>query len=88
MQFDVAEGVGLVAGAIGSFAFAPQALKILRDKSAEDVSAATYTMVCTGAALWLAYGILKQSPSIILWNAVCVALAGSVLVLKLRLRGR
>lgn len=87
MQFDLAEGVGLVAGAIGSFAFAPQALKILRDKSAEDVSAVTYTMVCTGAILWLAYGVLRQSPSIILWNGVCVVLAGAVLILKLRLRG-
>lgn len=87
MQFDIAEGIGLVAGAIGSFAFAPQALKILKDRSAEDVSATTYTMVCSGAALWLIYGIMKGSPSIMLWNVVCVMLAGAVLLLKLRLKG-
>jgi MtN3 and saliva related transmembrane protein len=84
-MIDAAEGVGLVAGAIGSFAFAPQALKILKEKRAEDVSTLTYAMVCSGAALWLAYGVMKQSPSIMLWNAVAVALAGSVLILKLRL---
>jgi MtN3 and saliva related transmembrane protein len=88
VQLDMAEGIGLIAGAIGSFAFAPQALKILRDNSAEDVSAVTYSMVCGGALLWFAYGVMKGSPAIMLWNAVAVVLAGAVLILKFRLRGR
>lgn len=88
MLIDMAEAIGLVAGAIGSLAFAPQALKILRDKKAADVSGVTYAMVCGGAFLWFVYGVVKGSPSIMLWNGVCMMLAGAVLVLKLRLKSR
>ena len=84
MQSDAVELLGLVAGFIGAFAFAPQAFKILRDRDASSVSALTYAMVFSGALLWGAYGVLRQAPSIILWNAVAAALAALVLVLKLR----
>lgn len=84
MQTDLAEGLGLIAGFIGAFAFAPQAFKIIRDRDAAGVSALTYTMVLTGALLWGAYGVLRAAPSIVLWNAVAAALAATVLILKLR----
>lgn len=84
MQSDAAEALGLVAGFIGSFAFAPQALKIIRDRDGQNVSALTYTMVLVGALLWMGYGFLRAAPSIVLWNMVASLLAGLVLVLKLR----
>ena len=83
MLVDPTEGLGLVAGFIGSFAFAPQAFKIVRDRDAANVSALTYAMVLTGAVLWGAYGVFRGAPSIILWNAVAASLAALVLVLKL-----
>lgn len=84
MQSDAAEVLGLVAGFIGSFAFAPQALKIIRDRDGQNVSALTYTMVLIGALLWMGYGLMRAAPSIVLWNCVAASLAGFVLVLKLR----
>lgn len=84
MQSDSTELLGLVAGFIGAFAFAPQAFKIIRDRDASGVSALTYGMVLTGALLWGTYGLLRGAPSIIIWNAVAAALAGLVLILKLR----
>jgi MtN3 and saliva related transmembrane protein len=87
MQSDVVEGLGLIAGFIGAFAFAPQAFKILRDQDASSVSALTYAMVLTGALLWGAYGMLRGAPSIIIWNAVAAGLAAMVLILKLRRPG-
>jgi MtN3 and saliva related transmembrane protein len=81
---DSTEALGLVAGFIGAFAFAPQAFKIIRDRDAANVSALTYTMVLAGALLWLAYGVLRAAPSIVIWNLVAAALAGVVLTLKLR----
>lgn len=84
MQFDLAEMVGLVAGFVGAFAFAPQAFKIVRDGDASGVSALTYAMVLAGALLWGTYGVLRGAPSIMLWNAVAAALAAMVLVLKFR----
>ncbi len=84
MQSDFAEGLGLVAGFIGAFAFAPQAFKIVRDRDASGVSGLTYAMVLTGALLWGAYGVLRGAPSIMLWNAVAAGLAATVLILKVR----
>ncbi|MBP6689592.1 MAG: hypothetical protein KA153_06350 [Hyphomonadaceae bacterium] len=84
MQSDFAEGLGLVAGFIGAFAFAPQAFKIIRDRDASGVSGLTYAMVLTGALLWGAYGVLRGAPSIMLWNAVAAGLAATVLILKVR----
>ena len=84
MQSDPTEVLGLVAGFVGAFAFAPQAVKILRDRDASNVSALTYTMVLTAAVLWGTYGVLRAAPSIVLWNVVAACLAGLVLGLKLR----
>ena len=84
MQIDLTEVVGLVAGFVGAFAFAPQAFKIVRDRDASGVSALTYAMVFTGALLWGAYGVLRGAPSIMLWNAVAAGLAAMVLILKFR----
>jgi MtN3 and saliva related transmembrane protein len=83
MQLDAAEALGLVAGAIGAFAFMPQAVKILRTRDASGVSALTYTMVLTGASLWGVYGWMREAPAIILWNAVAAGLALLVLSLKI-----
>lgn len=83
MQSDPAEILGLVAGFIGAFAFAPQALKILRERDASNVSALTYSMVLTASLLWGIYGILRAAPSIVIWNVVAACLAGLVLTLKL-----
>lgn len=84
MQIDLTEVVGLVAGFVGAFAFAPQAFKIVRDRDASSVSALTYAMVFAGALLWGAYGVLRGAPSIMLWNAVAAGLAAMVLILKFR----
>jgi MtN3 and saliva related transmembrane protein len=86
MQSDSIEVLGLIAGFIGAFAFAPQAFKIIRDRDAHGVSALTYSMVLTGAILWGAYGVFRGAPSIIIWNAVAACLAALVLILKLSRR--
>lgn len=85
MQFDGTEVLGLVAGFVGAFAFAPQALKILRERDSRNVSALSYSMVLIGALLWMSYGALRAAPSIVIWNVVAASLA--VLVLALKLRG-
>jgi MtN3 and saliva related transmembrane protein len=88
MTFDAVEGLGLVAGLLGAGAMVPQALRIWRTRSAEDVSLAMYLMVLSAASMWVVYGWLKDSPSILFWNVVSAALALSVITLKLRTRGR
>ncbi len=83
MQADSIEILGLGSGLISSFAFAPQAIKIVRDRDGRGVSTLTYIMVLSGALLWTVYGFLRGAPSIMLWNIVSAALAATVLVTKL-----
>lgn len=81
--FDGVEALGLVAGVFGTFAAAPQAVKIIRSRSAEDVSLTMFAMAITGATLWGLYGWLKALPAIVFWNAIAFAQLGLIIVLKL-----
>ena len=72
--------LGLLAAALTTFSFLPQVIKTWRSKSAEDISIGTFSMLCTGVACWLAYGLLIGDLPIILSNVVTFVLAGAVLV--------
>ena len=76
--------IGLAAGFLTTAAFVPQAVKIWKTRSARDVSLPTFAAFALGVAGWLVFGILKQDPPIILWNAATLVLALAILVMKLR----
>ena len=76
--------LGFAAGLLTTLAFVPQVVKIWKAKSARDVSLHAFAAFTLGVALWLAYGIVRQEPPIIVWNAVTLALAGSILAMKLK----
>ena len=81
---DMPGWIGFAAGFLTTIAFLPQVFKIWQAKSARDISLHTYAAFTLGVALWLAYGILKQEPPIIIWNAVTLVLAGAILAMKVR----
>jgi MtN3 and saliva related transmembrane protein len=81
---ELAQGVGLAAGFLTTIAFVPQVWKIWRARSAKDISLRTYLALSAGVALWLAYGILKHEPPIILWNAVTLVVALAIVAMKIR----
>jgi uncharacterized protein with PQ loop repeat len=56
---DPLEILGLVAGAFGTLASLPQAIKIVRTRSAEDVSLMMFLLAMTGCVLWGIYGWQK-----------------------------
>ncbi|HEV7784008.1 MAG TPA: SemiSWEET transporter, partial [Thermoanaerobaculia bacterium] len=72
---DTPDFLGLAAGLLTTAAFVPQVVKIWKAKSANDISLPTFVAFSFGVALWLAYGIAKQEPAIVFWNAVTLALA-------------
>lgn len=76
--------VGLVAGFLTTVAFIPQVAKIWKSRSAKDVSLPTFAAFTLGVAGWLAFGIMKQDPPIILWNAITLVLAAAILAMKFR----
>lgn len=84
MQLQSIELLGLVAGMFGTFASAPQAIKIIRTRRARDVSLTMYLMAFTGSVLWGLYGWLQGAFSIMFWNAVALLIFSSIIWLKLR----
>ena len=78
------EAVGLIAACLTTSSFLPQALRIWRTRSARDVSLAMYVMMTAGNALWLIYGALIGSISMVFANATCLLMVVSVLALKIR----
>jgi len=62
--------IGLSAATLTMFSFIPQIIKILRTKSAKDVSLVTLLQLATGVSLWIAYGMHLKDSIIITANVV------------------
>ncbi len=75
--------IGLLAGALTTLSFLPQALRIWRTRSAKDISYTALLCFIAGISLWLWYGVLLRSLPIVLANAVTLALNLSILGLKI-----
>ena len=76
--------VGVGAGLCSMSSFVPQIVKIVREKQAPGVSLRMYVVTVAGFTLWIAYGFLLGSWPVWLSNVVNLALAGTILGLKLR----
>lgn len=78
------EIIGLIAGTLTTLSFLPQVLRAFKTRDTRAISLAMYLLFCSGVALWTVYGLLISSLSIIIANAVTLALALAVLILKIR----
>jgi len=78
------EWLGYTAALLTSASFIPQAVMTIRSRDTRGISRGMYIIFTLGVALWLVYGIYIESVPMILANVVTLALAGTVLVLKLR----
>ena len=76
--------IGFAAAFCTTTAFVPQLLRVVKLKSARDISLGTFLMFSTGVALWLFYGLYVGSKPVIAANLVTLALSVSILALKLR----
>ena len=70
--------VGLSAASLTTFSFIPQIVKIVKTKSAKDVSAAMLVQFLLGVCLWTAYGVHLRDVIIVTGNIITL---GSVVVL-------
>lgn len=77
------EHLGFIAAFCTTIAFVPQVLLVWRQRAAPGISVSMYLIFVTGIALWFWYGILLSSWPLILANGLTLALAGSVLAMKL-----
>ena len=62
--------IGLAAACLTMFSFIPQIVKVIRTRSAKDVSIITLVQLASGVLLWIIYGIYIKDPIVILANAV------------------
>lgn len=76
--------LGLVAASLTTFSFVPQLTRVVRTRSADDLSYGMFGAFSLGVLLWLVYGVLRGDLPVILSNAVTLALSVAILVLKIR----
>ena len=76
--------LGLAAAFCTTIAFVPQAVKSWRTRSTGDLSLQMYLVLVAGTALWLAYGLAIDDLPLIAANGITLALAASILYVKLR----
>jgi MtN3 and saliva related transmembrane protein len=80
--------VGVSAALCSMASFAPQVVKLWREKDASALSLRTYAVTVTGFSLWVLYGVLLKSWPLTISNSVCVALTTVILALKIRYDGQ
>ena len=78
------EAIGYLAATLTTAAFIPQAWLTWKTKRADGVSLGMYSIFALGVALWLVYGLVIGAWPIVVANAITLALALFILVMKIR----
>ncbi len=86
MQTFLIESIGIIAGTLGVMAWLPQLREVWIEGLHEGISLPTFWLVSTALVLWLIYGILIQSISIIVANVAALACILSLIIGVTRLR--
>jgi MtN3 and saliva related transmembrane protein len=76
--------IGYLAAALTTLSFVPQAWHTFTTRDVRGISLGMYSAFTLGVALWLVYGLLIGAWPIVVANTVTLALAASILVMKLR----
>jgi MtN3 and saliva related transmembrane protein len=76
--------IGYVAATLTTISFLPQLIRVVKLRSARDISLGMFLIFTTGTGFWLAYGLASHSAPVWIANAVTFALSLSILILKLR----
>jgi MtN3 and saliva related transmembrane protein len=79
---------GVGAALCSTTSFAPQLLKLWRDKTGEAVSLRMYALTVAGFSLWSVYGLMLGSWPLAAANLISLALSSAILLLTLRYRDR
>ena len=75
--------LGYCAASLTTLSFLPQALLTLRTRNVSGISLGMYSAFTLGVALWLIYGLQLGEWPIVIANLLTLALASTILVLKI-----
>ena len=81
---DDIEIIGLIAVTLTTAAFLPQVYQTWKTRDVSGLSLPMFTMFFVGIVFWLIYGVLKESLSIILANAITVISSFLLLYFKIK----
>lgn len=76
--------IGYSAATLTTISFLPQLIRVVKLRTARDISLGMFLIFSAGTLLWFIYGILSHSTPVWIANAVTLALSVSILILKLR----
>ena len=76
--------IGYAAATMTTISFLPQLIRVVKLKSARDISLGMFLIFSAGTFGWLVYGLLSHSAPVWIANAVTLVLSVSILLLKLK----
>ena len=76
--------IGYVAATLTTASFVPQAVLTFRTRDVSGISLGMYSAFTLGVALWLLYGVLIEAWPVVIANTITLALAASILFMRLR----
>jgi len=74
--------LGLIAGSLTTLSVIPQILRVMKTRSAHDLSWRTLAMAISGIVLWIIYGSRTNSIPLLVWNVVAFTLQLSLVLVK------
>lgn len=81
MSIDI---LGFIAASLTTFAFLPQVIKIIREKSTASISLPMYAIFTFGVSLWLIYGLVLGNLPMIFSNIITLILSSIILFYKIK----
>ena len=84
MSHILVETIGIVAATLTTLCWVPQAIKVIRTRHTRDLSLIAQVAFAAGVLLWLVYGALIGSWPLIVANAITLAMATTIVLLKFR----
>ena len=79
--------IGYMAAGLTTISFVPQAWLTFRTRDVRGISLGMYSVFTVGIALWLAYGWLIAAWPVVIANTITLALAASILAMRVLFRG-
>ena len=77
------ENFGFIAAFLTTIAFLPQVLRIIRTRSADDVSILMLVLFISGLLFWVVYGIRAHARPVLVANTITLILNISILGMKI-----
>ncbi len=81
---ELIEIIGFAAGLSIAISLLPQFIKSWKTKSTKDIAILWLIVNILGQALWLTYGVFKESISLIIMSLITLLISGSILTLKIK----